>query len=86
MARTRPEPIPVTPDPLTSEQRAHVEYVAAAFAAAMTRKYEKGQAEHGGDLHRKPAVFLLECAIDEAIDQVVYLLTLEEVLFGDREL
>ena len=39
-------------------------------------KYRKGQAEHGGQLWLNPS--LLDNAIDEAIDQVVYLLTLKE--------
>lgn len=39
-------------------------------------KYVRGQAEHGGDLWRKGG--LLDMAIDEAVDQLVYLLTLKE--------
>jgi hypothetical protein len=45
------------------------------------RKYRAGQAEHGGDLWKLPKGELLDSAIDEAIDQVVYLLTLKQKMF-----
>ena len=39
-------------------------------------KYIKGQKEHGGRLWTKPG--LIDMAIDEAVDQVIYLLTLKD--------
>jgi hypothetical protein len=75
---------PQTPvDPLSVAQKAHMDRVGQAFVMRMEQKYRRGQAEHGGDLHHKSVTFLLDCAIEEAIDQVVYLLTLAEVLDGD---
>lgn len=46
------------------------------------QKYLRGQAEHGGQLWQKSG--LLDMAIDEAIDQVIYLLTLREQLRRSR--
>ena len=43
-------------------------------------KYRKGNAEHGGDLYDLTEYELNENAIDEAIDQLHYLLTLREKL------
>ena len=40
------------------------------------KKYRKGNKEHGGKLQEKKDI--IEMAIDEAIDQVVYLLTLKQ--------
>lgn len=40
------------------------------------RKYRKGDKEHGGQLWEKKDI--IEMAIDEAIDQVVYLITLKQ--------
>lgn len=55
----------------------HANYILEQFAEKMQAKYEKGQAEHGGNLWEMPPKDLLENAIDEAIDQVVYLITLQ---------
>jgi len=45
-------------------------------------KYVTGQKEHGGNLWEKEG--LLDMAIDEAIDQVIYLLTLKKQLENDK--
>jgi hypothetical protein len=62
---------------------AHLARVQQRCAEMLDKKYRKGQAEHGGSLWMKPG--LLDMAIDEAIDQVVYLLTLKEQLDGKRQ-
>ena len=49
-------------------------------------KYMKGVKEHGGNLWEVPVEDLLENAIDEAIDQVVYLLTLKQCLPQQKNL
>lgn len=41
-------------------------------------KYAAGQAEHGGQLWRKTGI--IDMAIEEAVDQVIYLLTLRDQL------
>ena len=49
-----------------------------SFNSLVDAKYRKGQAEHGGDLFKKTKLELIDFTIDEAIDQVVYLLTLKD--------
>ena len=46
----------------------------------MDRKYTEGAIKHGGDLLDKTPSQLVDEAIGEAIDQLVYLLTLKEKL------
>jgi hypothetical protein len=54
----------------------HANSIAEEFTKLMLAKYEKGTIEHGGNLWEKEN--LLDEAINEAIDQVVYLLTLKQ--------
>ena len=61
---------------MNEEHEAHLQRIKSRFLAMVDHKYRKGQAEHGGQLWLNPS--LLDNAIDEAIDQVVYLLTLKE--------
>lgn len=63
---------------MTEEQQQHIDNIIAQFTKLATDKYERGQREHGGDLWRKKHV--LDFAIEEAIDQVIYLLTLKTQL------
>ena len=63
---------------MNAEHEAHLQQIKDEFFKLVDTKYRKGQAEHGGNLWAKPG--LLDMAIDEAIDQVVYLLTLREQL------
>jgi hypothetical protein len=63
---------------MEEQQEAHLARIKTEFAALVDTKYRKGQVEHGGDLFRKSTADLLNFAIDEAVDQVVYLLTLRE--------
>lgn len=58
----------------------HLESIKIHFISLVDAKYRKGQKEHGGHLWNNPAEKLLDFAIDEAIDQVVYLLTLREII------
>lgn len=62
---------------MTDEQKAHCSAIAKSFEIRMSTKYKKGQEEHGGNLWDMTKEQLLDNAIDEAIDQVVYLLTLQ---------
>ena len=67
---------------MSPSQEANLKYIKAAFAHMVEGKYRTGDAEHQGDLTSLPITTLLDHAIDEAIDQVVYLLTLRRAL-GD---
>lgn len=72
----------VQSDRMTAPQEDHLSRLKTEFTALVDAKYRKGQKEHGGDLYQKQTHYLLDMAIDEAIDQVVYLLTLREQLRG----
>ena len=63
---------------LTLEQEAHLQKIQSEFAADLAAKYRAGQQEHGGNIWEKRG--MLEHAIEEAIDQVVYLYTLRDQL------
>jgi len=61
---------------MDSEHYEHLDDIIDEFTELATEKYEKGQLEHGGKLWKKSG--LLDMAIDEAIDQVIYLITLKQ--------
>lgn len=63
---------------MTPEQLTHITKIIHNFTSLATAKYQKGQEEHGGDLWKKKG--LIDQAIDEAIDQIVYLLTIKQQL------
>ena len=65
---------------MTQKQYTHVAEIAAVFKERMSAKYEKGAKEHGGNLWDMTPLQLCDCAIDEAIDQIVYLLTQRALL------
>lgn len=65
---------------MTPEQEAHLQRIKDQFLALADNKFRRGAKEHGGDLEYMQPFHLLDNAIEEAIDQVVYLLTLREVL------
>ena len=67
---------------MTTEQEAHLKRIKANFSTKVDKKYREGQAEHGGDLIHNSAIAILDMAISEAVDQVVYLETLREILVG----
>ena len=67
---------------MTPEQEAHLQAIKARFNIETDKKYRAGQAEHGGNLWEKTDEFLLYAAIEEAIDQVTYLVTLYEKRYG----
>lgn len=56
----------------------HREQIIQQAVQRIDLKYRRGQAEHGGQLWTKPGI--IDMAIDEATDQLVYLLTLKEQL------
>jgi hypothetical protein len=66
----------VTENGMGPDHEAHVGRILTAFNADLRAKYAAGQREHGGHLWEKPG--MLDNAIQEAIDLVVYLYTLKE--------
>lgn len=69
---------------MTEQQEQHVKGIAEKFAKLMSAKYEKGVKEHGGNLWEVDMHQMVEMALEEAIDQVVYLMTLKEQLDGEH--
>lgn len=61
---------------MTEEQEQHLTDIKQAFIKAVDIKYRAGQAEHGGDLWKKPGV--LEMLMDECVDFYVYAYTLRQ--------
>ena len=60
------------------ECEAHLATIRHEFCEALDAKYRAGQEEHGGHMWEKSG--MLDHAIEEAIDQVVYLFTLRAQL------
>ena len=67
---------------MNSAQEEHLARVKAEFAVIVDAKYRAGAAEHDGELLALSDSKILDLAIEEAIDQVVYLLSLKEKLTG----
>ena len=70
-----PALLPVPPA-LTSAQVAHLTSLLNSVDIRLDSKYRAGAIEHGGNLTDMGVIDLIENAIGEAIDQLVYLLTL----------
>jgi len=60
---------------MTSKQNKHVKEITARVSALITTKYRAGQARHSDNLWDKTPEELIDEAIYEAVDQIVYLLT-----------
>ena len=63
---------------MTTDQEAHLQSLKDTFVKAVDEKYRKGEAEHGGDLWLKAGI--IDMALEEVIDQWVYLKTLQSQL------
>ena len=65
---------------MTNKQYEHVQAIGEEFITRVATKYEKGAIEHNNDLWCIPTIELLDQAMDECIDQWVYLFTLKQEL------
>ena len=65
---------------MTHDQEAHLASIKKRAAEMIEEKYRRGQQEHGGDLWLVPVAILIDNAIEEAIDQLAYLLTIKDSL------
>ena len=63
----------------------HLARIKADLLRRVDAKYRLGQSEHGGVLPEIGVSALLDCAIEEALDQAVYLLSMRELLHGTRK-
>lgn len=65
---------------MSEEQEEHLQSIKDDFISLVDSKYRKGAVEHDSDLQDSSVHTLVAYAIEEAIDQVVYLLTLQAKL------
>jgi len=65
---------------MTKAREKHLKKIVARTKQRMSDKYRKGAAEHREQLWDLTPKTLVAYSIDEAIDQLVYLLTLQESL------
>ena len=63
---------------MDNKQREHLEHIIKEAVDLIKNKYEKGAEQHGGCLSDLPKSQLLMNSIDEALDQLTYLLTLKQ--------
>ncbi len=74
---------------MTAEQEKHLTRLKWEFCRLLEDKYRRGAKEHKhvyeGVLLNVPLLKLVDHAIEEAIDQVAYLLSIKEKLLGTRE-
>lgn len=67
---------------MTIAQEQHLQRVKDRFDLDVDTKYRAGAREHGGTLLDASALWLIEEAMKEAVDQYVYLMTLREKLLS----
>lgn len=70
---------------MEARHEAHLSTIQAEAISRINDKYRRGQVEHGGDLWKKDPIELIDDAIDEAVDQFVYLLTLKAQLLEQKQ-
>lgn len=69
---------------MTDEQEQHLDDIKDEFISLVDPKYRQGAFEHKGFLGDVSNEKILDMALEEAIDQVVYLLTLRKNLKRDK--
>lgn len=67
---------------MTLEQEQHLISIIRRFESMADAKYRAGQAEHTGNLWDLSPLQILDNAIDESLDQVIYLITLRDKLMS----
>lgn len=66
---------------MSEESERHLNEILRAASAWIEKKYRDGNAEHGGgNLTDIPVEQLIDEAINEAVDQMVFLLTIRKKL------
>ena len=70
---------------MSPEQEAHLAQIKEAFAHHVEWKYRRGQAEHCGDLFAHQELALIDMALDEIVDQYVYLQALRNRLVNSAK-
>jgi hypothetical protein len=70
---------------MTPQQSEHLGHLLDVITKLAKDKYAAGAAEHGGDLQDMPVGRLLDEAINENIDSLIYLLTAREKLINFKD-
>lgn len=70
---------------MTPSQESHLDYLEAKLILLLDTKYRAGATAHSDSLLDKTPLELIEEAIDEGIDQLVYLLTARKKLKEFKE-
>ncbi len=70
---------------MTTVQEGHLSEIKSHFLYHVDTKYRKGQREHGGNLFDLTPLQLVEAALDEAVDQFTYLVTLRDKLLTEKK-
>ena len=65
---------------MTEDQKAHAAKLGDLAERLLIAKYAKGAAEHGGNIWDMTVLQLVDETINEAVDQLNFLLTLKEKL------
>lgn len=60
---------------MNERQEAHLARIQKKVHYKLNKKYRAGAEEHGGELEIIPHLDILNMALDEAIDQCVYLIS-----------
>jgi hypothetical protein len=71
---------PMATKAMSGNQEEHLRRLKNQAMALIDGKYRRGAAVHGGNLCKETTLCLLDAGIEEAVDQVVYLLTAREKL------
>lgn len=75
--------LPASYPSMSAEQRQHVYRVILTTGRAVMTKYSDGAKEHGGsNIWEQTPLELVDNAILEAVDQLVYLMTLKDKITG----
>jgi hypothetical protein len=67
---------------MTSKQKEHINNICKYFKDKAVNKYKKGAKEHGGNLWEVEG--LIDMALDEVIDQFIYLTTLRQQIIKTK--
>lgn len=70
---------------MSPDQENHLKEVVSVATALMQSKYREGQKKHEGNLFDLTASDLIDEAIMEAIDQLVYLITTKAKLTENKQ-
>ena len=70
---------------LNKVQKEHLNHILKTTDKLISKKYKKGAKEHKTTLNTDhTSMELIDMAIEEAIDQITYLLTIKEVMEDER--